>query len=109
VSYASAVAEILAVRPRSDRRRRLIARSDALLRRLEQVNLDAYLPARPEQPVRGGRKIVSLPTDLAQAVSELLTAVGLPARRLWTTTDALESVWTAQRRILGEPDDEEEV
>jgi len=76
MSYASAVAEILAVSPRRDHRKELIRRSDALLHQLEQLNIDAYLPARPEQPVRGGRRIVRLPANLAQAVNGLLAEVG---------------------------------
>jgi hypothetical protein len=92
---------------RSDERRDLIQRSDGLLRTLEQLNVDAYLPYRPEQPVKGGRKIVRLPPDLAQDLNELLTAVGLNMRRLRTTADALEAVWAAQRRIFGQPEDED--
>jgi hypothetical protein len=107
VSYASAVADMTAVGPRNNRRRLLIRRSDALLHRLEQLNVDAYLPARPEQHVRGGRKMVPLPAGMAQAVNELLVSVGLPASRLRTTTDALEAIWAAQRRILGQPEGDE--
>ena len=107
--YARAVAEMSQVMtPRRERRRQLIRRSDALLHQLEQVNVEAYRPYRPEPPVRGGRRIVRLPAELAQVVNELLTTVGLPVRRLRTTTEALEAVWAAQRRILGQPDEDEE-
>lgn len=100
--------EILAARPRGDRRKELIRRSDELLHQLEQLNVDAYLPVRPEQPVRGGRRVVRLPAALVQAVNELLAEVGLQVCQLWTTTEALDAVWTAQRRIFGQSDEEDE-
>ncbi len=91
----------------ADRRRRLIRHSDALLRTVEQLNVDAYRPYRPEQPVKGGRKVVKLPANVAQNVHELLIEVGLHVRRLRTTADALEAVWSAQRRILGQLEGDE--
>ena len=92
---------------RGEERRDLIRRSDALLRTVEQLKVDAYLPYRPEQPVRGGRKVVKLPVNVAQDVNELLTDDGLHVRRLRTTTDALEAVWAVQRRILGQPEEDQ--
>ena len=122
MTYASAVAdasrlqrEMQAASRHNDRRPaegrlhgNLILRSDDLLHELERLNVEAYRPYRPEQPVRGGRKTVRLPADLAQTVNELLAEVGLPVRRLRTTSEALEVIWSAQRRILGQPDDVDE-
>ena len=113
VGYVAVANEILASGPGAERRReqagrRLVRRGDELLRRLEQLNLNAYTPARPEQPVDGGRRIVRLPADLAQDVNDLLVEVGLAVRRLRTTADGLDAVWAAQRRLLGQPGEEED-
>ncbi len=82
----------------------LVRRSDVLLHRLEKLN-----PYRPEQPPVGGvRKVVAVPAGLAQAVNQLRIEVGLGSRRLRTTSEALEAVWAAQRRLFGQPDQEEE-
>jgi len=112
VGYGAVADEILANGPGAERhrepgRRTLVRRGDDLLRRLEQLNLEAYTPARPAQPVVGDRRVVRLPPDLAQAVNNLLAEVGLAVRRLRTTADGLDAVWAAQRRLLGQPDEEE--
>ena len=113
MGYVAVADEILASRPGAERRRelarrRLVRRGDELLRRLEQLNLDAYTPARPEKRVDGGRRIVRLPAGLAHDVNDLLGEVGLAVRRLRTTTDGLDAVWAAQRRLLGQPDEDDE-
>ena len=112
VGYGAVADEIVANGPGAARRRelahrRLVRRGDELLRRLEQLNLDAYTPGRPEQRVDGGRRVVRLPADLAQDVNDLLgVEVGLVVRRLRTTADGLDAVWAAQRRLLGQPDED---
>jgi hypothetical protein len=110
VGYVAVADEILASGPGAERRpelarRRLVRRGDELLRRLEQLNLDAYTPARAEQPEDGGRRVVRLPADLAQDVNDLRVEVGLAVRRLRTTADGLDAIWAAQRRVLGQPDE----
>ena len=49
-----------------------------------------------------------MPAELAQAVNQLRIEVGLEPRRLHTTSEALEAVWAAQRRLFGQPDQEED-
>jgi hypothetical protein len=55
---------------------------------------------------------VALPPYLAQAINALRLEVGLlPLRGMWNTTQGLEAVWAAQRRLFRQPDievDEEE-
>jgi len=107
-SYAATAQEIMAMPKPDTRHADRVRRSDVLLHRLEKLNLDAYRPYRPEQPPVGGvRKVVAVPAELAQAVNQLRMEVGLEPRRLRTTSEALEAVWAAQRRLFGQPDQEE--
>ncbi len=111
MTYAATTQEILAVPKPDTRHADLVRLSDRLLHQLEALNLSAYQPYRPDQPVPGHRRVVELPPYLAQAITELLVEVGLPVRRMRNTTQALEGVWAAQRRLFGQPDievDEEE-
>ena len=108
-SYAATAQGIMAMPKPDTRHADLVRRSDVLLHRLEKLNLDAYRPYRPEQPPVGSvRKVVAVPAELAQAVNQLRMEVGLEPRRLRTTSEALEAVWAAQRRLFGQPDQEEE-
>lgn len=111
MTYAASTEEILAVPKPDTRHADLVRVSDRLLHQLEALNLAAYAPHLPEQPDPGPRRVVALPPYLAHAINELLVEVGLPARRMWNTTQGLEGVWAAQRRLFGQPDievDEEE-
>ena len=104
-AYIETQQEILTVKPRRDRHRELVARSDDLLGRLESLNLAHY----------GSIKVWSSNLDdcrlthmLVRAVNELLVEVGLDSRRLTTTREAMDAVFDCQDVLFDHPDDEEE-
>jgi hypothetical protein len=104
MTYTEVTDEILAVQPRRDRHRQLIARSDDLLARLESLNLAHY----------GSVKVWSSNLDdcrlthaLVRAVNELLVEVGLDSRRLATTREAIDAVFDCQDVLFGHPADDE--
>lgn len=101
ITYATVADEILAVRPRSDRHRELVARSDDLLARLETLNLGHYGALREWGHVDDCR----LTHTLTRAVNELLLEVGLDPRRLTTTREAMDAVFDAQTRLFGHDED----
>jgi hypothetical protein len=108
MTYAATTQEILAVPKPDTRHADLVRLSDRLLRQLEALNLAAYAPHLPEQPVPGHRRVVELPPYLRRAINQLRLEVGLPVRRMRNTTQGLEGVWAAQRRLFGQPDIEDE-
>ena len=91
------------------RRRDLVESSDDLLERLETLNLCAYGALRlngrrPPEHLDACR----LTSQLARAINALLVDVGLEARRLRTTREALDAVYDAQSVIFGHSHDLEE-
>ena len=109
MTYATTVKEILAVRPAVDRHRELVRRSDHLLQHIEALNLRAYGALRLNgQTPPDHLEACRLTRDLVAAVNELLAAVGLEARRLRTTADALEGIFDAQEALFGTLDDAED-
>ncbi len=105
-NYAATTQEIAAVPKPDTRHADLVRLSDRLLHQLEALNLAAYAPHLPEQPEPGPRRVVAVPPHQAQGINELLVEVGLPVRQMRNTTQALERVWAAQRRLFGQPDTE---
>lgn len=103
-TYVETQNEILATRPRSDRHRELVRRSDDLLGRLESLNLGHYGALTVYSDLDDCR----LTGTLTRAVNELLFEVGLPARRLGTTREAMDAVFDAQDLLFGHPDEEED-
>ena len=86
------------------RQRALVRRSDALLSRLEGLNLAKYGAIR--YPAESDLHAVRLTHDLVAAINELRLGVGLMARRLRTTAEALDAVWQAQAVLFGTEEDE---
>jgi len=93
MSYAATAAEIAALPQPDTQRADLVRLSDALLDRIEQLNL---------------ADTARLPAEVAETANQVLVETDLLPRWLHSTAGALEAVYAAQRCLFGQGDEEEE-